>query len=125
MSSPNVNPPVIDYVPYFGELISIQEKAIVSFKKWAGGFILIGLMIIALALIMNVWIQGAVSQIVGVGGVFMSALSAFPYREIAPRRSRIITYYLLKHGFEKFPSLSEEDRRRLRDLADETIRKQI
>jgi hypothetical protein len=117
--------PTIDYVPYFEGLIFIQESAIVSFKRWAVVFVLIGGAIIGLALVPNSPVQGVVSQVTGIGGVFISALSAFPYREIAPRRSRIVTYVLLKQGFEKFPSLSDEDRKRLRDLADETIRKQI
>jgi len=125
MSSSSVDSPLIDYVPYFGELITIQENAIVSFKRWAGGFVLIGLVIVVLAVMINTRIQGVASQVIGIGGIFMGALAAFPYREIAPRRSRIITYSLLKQGFEKFPNLSEEDRKRLRDLADETIRKQI
>ena|ERR1041384_7290704 len=127
MSSSNPNPSVIDYVPYFGELISIQENAIASFKRWAGGFVFIGLVILVSALLMYTRVPGGggASQVVGIGGVIMSALAAFPYREIAPRKSRIVTYSLLKQGFEKFPDLSEEDRKRLRDLADETIKKQI
>ena len=125
MSSSETNPPTIDYVPYFEDLIIIQEKAIVSFKRWAGGFVLIGLSIIALALILNTRIPGVAPQITGIGGVFIGALSAFPYREIAPRRSRIVTYVLLKQGFEKLPRLSDEDRKRLRDLADEIIKRQI
>ena len=125
MSSPDLNPPLIDYVPYFGELINIQETAISSFKKWAAGFVLVGLMILVFALLLYTRIPGVASQIVGIGGVFMGVLAAFPYREIAPRKSRIVTYALLKQSFERFQNLSEEDRRRLRDLADETIKKQI
>ena len=125
MSSSESNHPTIDYVPYFEELIIIQEKAITSFKRWAGGFVLIGILVIAIALGLNVRIQGVASQIVGIGGVFIGALAAFPYKEIAPRRSRILTFVLLKQGFEKFPSISDEDRKRLRDLADETIKRQI
>jgi hypothetical protein len=123
--SPEAHSQLIDYVPYFEELITIQEKAIMSFKRSAGVFVLVGLVIIALAVLLSSRIQGLASQMVGMGGVFIGALAAFPYKEIAPRRSRIITYALLKQGFEKFPSLSDEDRKRLRDLADETIKRQI
>lgn len=125
MASPGTDPPTIDYVPYFEGLIFIQEKAITSYKRWSVGFVFIGLSIIALAVISNSWVQGAVSPITGIGGLFIGGLAAFPYKEIAPRHSRIVTYALLKQGFEKFPSLSDEDRRRLRDLADETIKKQV
>ncbi len=125
MSSPGTNPPAIDYVPYFEGLIFIQERAIISFKRWAVGFVLIGVSIIGVALVPISLFQGVASQITGIGGVFIGALAAFPFREIAPRRSRIVTFALLKQGFEKFPSLSDEDRKRLRDLADETIKRQI
>src|SRR5262245_3754878 len=119
------NPSVIDYVPYFEGLISIQEKAIVSFRRWTLGFVLIGATIIGLAVVPNSPFRGVVSQITGIGGLFIGALAAFPFREIAPRRSRIVTFALLKQGFEKFSSLPAEDRKRLRDLADETIKRQI
>jgi hypothetical protein len=125
MSFSGPSPPSIDYVPYFHDLITIQERAIVSFKRWAVGFVFIGLTIIVLAVILNTKIQGLAPQVVGMGGVFIGALAAFPYKEIAPRRSRIITFGLLKQGFERFPNLSDEDRKRLRDLADETIKRQI
>ena len=124
MSSANPTPPLIDYVPFFGELITIQENAISSFKKWAGGFVFVGFMIIVFALLMHQRIPG-VASLTGIGGVFMGVLAAFPYREIAPRKSRIVTYALLKNGFERFQDLSDEDRKRLRDLADETIKRQI
>jgi|SRR5262245_7207931 len=125
MSLPETQSSPVDYVPYFEELIIIQEKAITSFKRWGYGFVLIGLVNIVLALILNTRMQGVASQIFGLGGLFFGVVAAFPYREIVPRRSRIITYALLKQGFEKFPNLSDEDRKRLRDLADETIKRQI
>ncbi len=129
MSFSGTHPPSIDYVPYFERLIFIQEKAIISFKRWAVAFVLIGLSVLGVTLLSSTMlgakIQGIVSQVTGMGGLFISALAALPYREIAPRRSRIITYALLKQGFERFPDLSEEDRKRLRDLADETIKRQI
>jgi hypothetical protein len=123
--SPGTAFPSIDYVSYFQNLISIQEKAIVSFKRWAGGFVLIGLAVISFAIALNAWLQGVASQIIAIGGLFVGGMAAFPYREIAPRRSRIVTFILLKNGFEEFPRLSDEDRKRLRDLADETIKRQI
>jgi hypothetical protein len=116
---------LIDYVPFFEDLIKRQHKAIASFKKLTVGCVLTGVMIIVFALILNTRLQGVASQIIAIGGVFIGALATFPYKEIDTRHSRIITYELLKKGFEKFSNLSDEDRKRLRDLADETIKKQI
>jgi hypothetical protein len=126
MSSFETSRPVIDYVPYFQQLITIQEKAIISFQRWAGVFVLAGLAIIGIALALNTNFQTLVSQITGIGGLFFGTVAAaVPYKEIAPRRARIASYVLLKQGFEKFAELCEEDRKRLRDLADDTIKRQV
>ncbi|HYX30388.1 MAG TPA: hypothetical protein VE863_17740 [Pyrinomonadaceae bacterium] len=114
-----------DYAPYFEQLISIQSSAISSFKRWVGIFIAVGIFVIGLALLLTKWFAGLAPQIVGIGGVFMSAAAVFPYREISPRESRIATYLLLKKRFEKFAELCPDEQKRLRDLADETIKKQI
>jgi hypothetical protein len=125
MSASEPIPAAFDYIPYFETLILIQEKAITSFKRWAGGLVFTGLCIIVLALVLNTRLQGVASQIIGIGGLFIGGLATFPYKEIAPRRSRIVTYGLLKRSFERFLDLSDDDRRRLRDLADETIKRQL
>lgn len=115
----------IDYVPFFEEQINLQREAIVSFKRWMGGFVFAGMLIILCAVVFNKSLPGVASQIVGVGGVFIGALAAFPYREIIPRRSRIVTYNLLKSSFERLDNYSAEDQQRLKALADETIKKTI
>jgi hypothetical protein len=111
----------LDYVPYFEELIRIQREAITSFKRWAGLFVLVGGGIITIALTANAFVP----PLVGLGSLFIGASVAFPYREIAPRRSRIETYLVLKRSFERFPELAEEERKRIRDLADETMKRSL
>ncbi len=125
MSPANPNAPGLDYVPYFEELIRIQQHAIVSFKKWAGAFIFVGAGIILTSLMLRSRIEGFLSPMIGLGSLFIGASVAFPYREIAPRLSRVETYLLLKRSFEKLAQLSDEDQKRLRDLADETIRRSM
>ena len=125
MAASSENLGTIDYGPYFRDLIVIQKQAIASFKRWVGVFAVLGILIIAFAIILSTRMQGVAPQVVGIGGIFFSALGTFPYREILPRESRIKTYALLQQGFEKFPNLPDEDRKRLRDLADEAMRKQI
>src|SRR5689334_14191541 len=106
MSLTGTDPERMDYVPYFEDLIVIQERAIVSFKWCSACFVSIGVIIITLALIFSARIPQGVPQIVSVGGGFIGVLAAaLPYREIAPRRSRIRSYMLLRQGFAKFPDL--------------------
>ena len=117
--------PAIDYVPYLEELIRIQREAIISFKRWAGLFVLIGGSILLVAFVLYFKAAGLSSPMMGLGSLFIGASVAFPYREISPRRSRIETYLALKRSFERFPELSEEERKRIRDLADETMKRSM
>ena len=123
--SPSEQSPVIDYVPYFEELVRIQQEAILSFKRCFGAFILIGAVIILISLVFHSRIEALTSPMIGLGTLFIGASVAFPYREISPRRSRIETYLLLKRSFEKLSALSPEDRERLKELADETIKRSM
>jgi len=107
MSAADAKPSALDYVPYFEELISIQREAIVSFKRWGGAFVLIGAGIILISLLLHARIESGTSPLIGLGSLFIGASVAFPYREIAPRRSRIETYLLLKRSFERLPELSD------------------
>ena len=113
------------YVPYFEEQIEIQREAIVSFKRWMVGFVILGLVIISSVILFNNKLGSTGSQITSIGGVFIGALSAFPYREIAPRRSRIASYNLLKKGFEKIKDLPSDDQQKLKELAHETLKKNL
>ncbi|MBD0325858.1 MAG: hypothetical protein ICV68_05470 [Pyrinomonadaceae bacterium] len=115
----------VDYVPYFEEQIKIQRDAITSFKRWMVGFALLGILIVLGVIIFNERLSQVASPVIGVGGVFISSLAAFPYREITPRRSRIVSYDLLRRNFEKLNELSLEDQQRLKELAVETIKKHI
>jgi hypothetical protein len=115
----------MDYVPYFEEQIKIQQDAIISFKRWMTGFVVLGVGVIAGAIIFNTKLPGIASQIVAMGGVFIGALAAFPYREITPRRSKIVSYDLLKRNFQNFSNLPDDDQQKLKELALETVKNNI
>ena len=53
----------------------------------------------------------------------ISGCAAFPYREIIPRRSEIIRYGHIKRRLERFESLTDEERKRTLDLADDLLKK--
>jgi hypothetical protein len=119
--------PRLDYVPYFEEQIVIQQHAIHSFKRWMVGFVVLGVLIIALAITFNQTkiLTGISSQIISLGGVFISALAAFPYREITPRRVRISSLGLLKRGFEHYEKYPPDEQQKLKELAIELVRNNI
>jgi ABC-type transport system involved in multi-copper enzyme maturation permease subunit len=115
----------VDYAPYFEEQIKIQQEAIISFKRWMVGFVLLGLLIVLGVLLFNQKLSTLASPVIGIGGVFVTSLAAFPYKEITPRRSRIASYDLLKRNFEKFNELPPDDQQKLKDLAIETVKKSL
>jgi hypothetical protein len=123
MSSSESNFLVNDYVLSFEELIKLQESAISSFKKCVRVLLLIGLAVIAGAALLYSQLKGLAPSIVGIGGFFISGCAAFPYREIIPRRSEIVKYGHVKRRLERFNSLTEEERKRTLDLADDLIKK--
>ena len=125
MSSSQAFTVSLDYAPYFEEQIKIQQEAIISFKRWMVGFVLLGLLIVLGVLLFNQKLSTLASPVIGIGGVFVTSLAAFPYKEITPRRSRIASYDLLKRNFEKFNELPPDDQQKLKDLAIETVKKSL
>ncbi len=123
MSSSKSNVLVNEYVLSFEELISLQESAISSFKKCVRVLLLIGVVIITGAALLYSQLKGLAPSIVGIGGFFISGCAAFPYREIIPRRSEIIRYGHIKRRLERFDSLTDEERKRTLDLADDLLKK--
>jgi len=125
MDSPRPTYHGLDYVPYFREQIEIQQGAILSFKRWMFGLFVLGIVIVAAAIGFKTYLQAISSQIIGIGGVFVSALAALPYREIAPRRARISSYDLLRRGFEAFDQIPDDDKQRLKEMAIEVVKSSI
>jgi hypothetical protein len=114
-----------DFLPFFEEQIEIQQGAIISFKRWMIALVLLGLIIILGVLIFRETLGSTSSPIVGTGGALIGTLSAFPYREITPRRSRISAYSALVKLFEKFQELPGEEQQTLNELALDTLKKNL
>lgn len=125
MSSSESNLLVDEYVLSFDELIGLHQKTIGSFKKWLTGSILVGLAVVVTAALLYLYwrLEGLAPSIVGMGGFLITGSVAFPYREINFRRSEIIKYTHLKRRFERFPDLSDDERRRTCALADDMIKR--
>lgn len=67
----------------------------------------------------------AAADIVKIGGAFISALSALPYREMIPRKERLATYTFLLERLRSFDSLPDEDRKDLLALANDALKETL
>jgi len=125
MASTGTDEYVHDYVPYFDDLIRTTQAAVLSFRRSVGVCIVLGAAIILVSVILLARGTSWISPILSLAGVFISASLVFPYKEIEPRRARIETYLLLRRRLCKLGELSEEDRKRLIELAEDAIKKRL
>ena len=106
----------MNFIYFFQEQIRIQEQVIRSFKWWVAGLILSGIGIILFAALMDIT-QDLKSDLIKIAGLFVAALAAFPYKEIAPRREKVALYKCLKQNFEETINVPTNDKQMLIQLA--------
>jgi hypothetical protein len=88
---------------FLHQLIENQRRAIKYYVFFALGFVVLGIVIIALAFASPVWL-GSNSPIIpdtfkglfGMGGAFVSSLSAFQFKEILNRKEKIHAFETIK-----------------------------
>ncbi|MEK6325548.1 MAG: hypothetical protein AABN33_28230 [Acidobacteriota bacterium] len=116
---------ILNFASYFEDQIKIQQQAIRSFKWSIAALILLGVGIITVSLIIDT-AKGLAPDLIKLGGgIFMAALATLPYKEIAPRRERIICYTHLKDGFERRETLSHGDQERLTQMAIDVVKENM
>ena len=93
---------------YLDQLIGNQERAIRYYVLFAVGLasLGIGVMVFA-AVISNRILADAFKALFGLGGAFVSSLSAIQIKEILLRREKIGTFELLKSRLDEAPGSSE------------------
>ena len=116
---------IIDFASYFEEQIKIQQQAIRSFKWSIAALTLLGVGIITVSLIIDATKNSAPDLIKLGGGIFMAALATLPYKEIAPRKERIICYTHLKDGFERRETLSPGEQEKLTQVAIDVVKENM
>ena len=100
--------------PLLESQVRIQAEAIVLWKRWMVGLVLCGFVILAGAefkLFPGGGLSG--SGVIQIGGLFISLLGVFPYREIVPRKERLATYSFRPQRFRLYDQLCIEDRNKL------------
>ena len=109
-----------DLPAYYEDLIKSQRKEIRLWWVWVICVALVGAAIAVYGVVSR---SGATPDLVkSLGGAFFAACAAFPYKNIPPRRERIVSYVRLKQFFEKENISEEEERLFFLNLAHESAK---
>ena len=118
---------VSDNDAFLEKLIQNQRRAIRYFVFFAVGLVALGVVVIAIAFISPSWL-GSNSPIVpdtfkglfGMGGAFVSSLSAFQIKEVLNRKEKIQAFETIKeqmNNLQESPKSKREDsQKRLEEL---------
>jgi len=112
--------------PVLENQIRIQSESITAWKRWMLALVASGGVILALALLGV--IPGrtpSLQEIIGAGGLSVSLLGVYPYREMVPRKERLATYRFLLDQFQSFETLSSEDKSALLSMANDALKETI
>ena len=112
--------------PILEDQVQIQTEAIVLWKRWMVGLILSGVVILILATF-RLFPGGNPSgdQVIQLGGLSVSLLSVFPYREMGSKKERLATYRFMLDRFRLFDHLSAEDQASLLTMANDALKETI
>ena len=104
---------------FLDQLIENQRKAIQYYVLFAVGLVSLGIVVILIAFVSPLWIDPKVAIIpdtfkglFGIGGAFVSSLSAFQIKEILNRKEKIQAFETIK---EQMKSLKASPRSKRAD----------
>lgn len=105
---------------YYEDLIISQRKEIRLWWMWV---VCVALGGAGLAIYALLFPSGALPDLLkGIGGAFISTCATFPYKNIPPRRERIISYDRLRRYFESKKISEEEERQIFLNLGVEALK---
>ncbi len=103
---------------FLDKLITSQSKAIRYYLLFAIGLVVLGVVIIVVTLLFSgQLISDAFKALFGIGGAFVSSLSAFQIKEVLDRRERVETFKMIRGRMKHFEKERSE--------ADEAMQKKI
>jgi hypothetical protein len=110
---------------YLDQLIGNQERAIRYYVFFAVGLACLGIgVMVFAALISSRILADAFKALFGLGGAFVSSLSAIQIKEILLRREKIGTFQLLKSRLDETPEgvdAGEDEDQEIQDKIDELL----
>lgn len=103
------------------QLISSQQRAIRYYFYFAGGLVALGLaVILGVSLVSGQLLSDAFKTLFGLGGAFVSSLSAFQIKEILSRKDKIQTFETIRarlHDLERSSQAGDDEaRKKIDDL---------
>jgi hypothetical protein len=108
----------MDIVGYYEDLIKNQRREIRGWWLWV---ILVALGGASMTIYGLVSPSGPTPDLYKtLAGAFLTAFASFPYKNIPPRRERIVTYCLLMQFFKSREISQEEEHQLFMDLAKES-----
>ncbi|MFZ5879153.1 MAG: hypothetical protein ACOY0R_07275 [Chloroflexota bacterium] len=112
---------------FLDQIIRSQRKAIRFYLFFAGGLVLLGVIVLAAAFLSPLWFMAGTPIIAdvfkglfGVGGAFVTSLSAFQVKEVLNRMEKIQAFETIQSQMNSLKSGSRgkdaETRKRLEEL---------
>jgi hypothetical protein len=112
---------------YLKHIIKDQHQGLRFYVMFAAGLVFVGITVILISsLSSDRLIPEALKAIIGIGGGFVSSLSAFPIKEMRTRKEKLGMLKLIEidlHSLEQQGELADlEKRKRIYDLIDEIVK---
>jgi len=115
---------------FLDQLITNQQRAIRYYLFFALGLVLLGVVVILVAFVSPAWfdqdskiIPDAFKGLFGIGGAFVSSLSAFQIKEMLNRKEKIQTFKLIQANLKNEKAASSEERKRIDNLLWQIVEK--
>ncbi len=115
--------------PFLLQLIANQYRAIRFFSAFAMGLLALGIILMLFAFLsIGRLVPEALHSIVGIGGGFVSSLSAFPIKELVNRKEKLHMLEAAKASLgavETSDAVEPDKRKRIENLIWQAIEKSV
>jgi hypothetical protein len=108
---------------FLDQLITNQQRVIRYYLVFAPGLILLGVVVSLIAFVSPAWfdpdskiIPDAFKGLFGIGGAFVSSLSAFQIKEMLDHKEKIQTFRPIQANPKNEKAASSEERKRIDNL---------
>ncbi len=111
---------------FLNQLIANERRAIRDTFLFAGGLVLLGLLVILLStVLLKPFVPETVTKLFGIGGGFISSLSTFQIKDILARRGKVEMLVSLENRLHEVKLTHEPEDESMNKRIDELIWKII
>ena len=113
---------------FLDQLITNQYRAIRYYLFFAVGLVVLGIVVIVVAFLSSGWLIPEVfKSLFGIGGAFVSSLSAFQVKEMLNRKEKVEVFKMIKNRLSELEeardSIDETSCKRIDDLLWKVVEK--